>query len=124
MNWIFLIMACCCEILWFYCIAYLNNFTFKALYTFSFVGSSHSFWVILSLVGYIVFGIVNMLLFAKAIQKIPPAIAFAVWTGLALVGISILDVVFKEIKLNYMQIASIILILIGIIGVKITGDKT
>lgn len=77
-----------------------------------------------SILGYIGFGIANMLFFAKAIQKIAPAIAFSVWTGLALVGITVMDVILMDISFNYWQTISITLILAGIAGVKIVADKS
>ena len=124
MRWIYLILASCCEILWFYCIAYLNQFTFKDLYTFSFIGSDNRMLIMGAILGYIVFGVVNMLFFAKAIQKIAPAIAFAVWTGLALVGITVTDVLLTNIPINSWQVISISLILAGIIGIKLIADKS
>lgn len=123
MRWLFLIFASCCEVLWFYCIAYLNHLKFKELYTFSFLQSDHWIWILLAIFGYAVFGVANMIFFSKAIQKIEPAIAFSVWTGLALVGITIMDVLLKDILFNYWQGISILFILIGIIGIKITADK-
>jgi quaternary ammonium compound-resistance protein SugE len=123
MHWIFLILASCCEVLWFYCVGYLNKFSFKDLYTFSFIHSPQWMWILSSILGYGLFGVANVVFFSKAIQKISPAIAFAVWTGLALVGISLIDFFWKDIHLNFIQIASIVLILAGIIGIKITAPK-
>ena len=80
--------------------------------------------IIGAILGYIVFGVANMVLFAKAIQKVAPAIAFSVWTGLALTGITLTDVILKEIPFNYLQAISIALILAGIVGVKIAADKS
>jgi len=118
MPWIFLILASCCEVLWFYCIGYLNQFSFKDLVTFEFVKHPESSWVIVALAGYIIFGIANVIFFSKAIQKIIPSIAFAVWTGLALAGITIADFFVKDVNFNIVQILSIVCILTGIIGIK------
>lgn len=123
MSWIFLILASCCEVLWFYCIAYLTQIGWKDLSTFSFIHSDNGFWVIAAILGYAGFGVFNMLFFSKAIQKIAPAVAFAVWTGLALVGITISDAIFKGINFNYWQAISIICILIGIVGIKAISEK-
>ena len=123
MQWIFLILASCCEICWFYCIAYLNKLSWKELSTFSFMQSDNWYWILTAIVGYAAFGVANMVFFAKAIQKIAPAIAFAAWTGLALAGITISDMVWKEMGLNLWQGLSILSILAGIVGVKILSDK-
>ena len=122
MRWIYLILASCCEIAWFYCIGYLNKLTFRELYTFSFLQKEDVYLTIVAIVGYILFGIANMLLFMKAIQKIPASIAFSIWTGVALVGITIIDGLFLNINLTIQQIGSIALIIIGVIGLKRNGN--
>lgn len=122
MRWIYLILASCCEIAWFYCIGYLNQLTFRELYTFSFLQKEDVYLTIVAVVGYILFGIANMLLFMKAIQKIPASIAFSIWTGVALVGITIIDGLFLNINLTVQQIGSIALIIIGVIGLKRYGN--
>jgi quaternary ammonium compound-resistance protein SugE len=122
MRWIYLILASCCEIAWFYCIGYLNKLTFRELYTFSFLQKEDVYLTIVAIVGYILFGIANMLLFMKAIQKIPASIAFSIWTGVALVGITIIDGLFLNINLTIQQIGSIALIIVGVIGLKRYGN--
>lgn len=77
----------------------------------------------MAIIGYAAFGVANMIFFSKAIQKISPAIAFAAWMGLALVGITLMEATVEDIRLNYWQGISILFILIGIIGIKITADK-
>lgn len=124
MQWLFLILASCCEVLWFYCIAYLNHLKFRDLYTLSFLQSDNWLWILLAIIGYAAFGVANMIFFSKAVQKIAPAIAFAAWTGLALVGITLMEATFQDIQLNYWQGISMLFILIGIIGIKITADKS
>lgn len=123
MQWLFLILASCCEVLWFYCIAYLNHLKFRDLFTLDFLRSDNWAWILVAIIGYAAFGVANMIFFSKAIQKISPAIAFAVWTGLALVGIAIMEAFLEDIRLNYWQGISILFILIGIMGIKFTADK-
>lgn len=124
MRWIYLILASCCEVMWLYCVAYLNKLSWDQLSSFSFVDHENSTWVFASIIGYIVFGIANVIFFAKAIVRIPASIAFAVWTGLALVGVTVLDFVWKDIRFNYIQLLSIVLILGGIIGIRTVADKS
>lgn len=124
MRWIYLIFASCCEVMWIYCVAYLNKLSWTQLSTFSFLNQENSALILLSIAGYIGFGIANVILFAKAVAKISPSIAFAVWTGLALVGIATVDFLWKDIRFNYLQVISIVLILGGIIGIKTVSDKS
>jgi len=118
MHWIFLILASICEILWFYCIGYLNNFSFNELTSTKLINNSTGWWVLLAIAGYAILGVLNMIFFAKSIQKIAPGVAFAVWTGVALAGISVSDALFRGIEVSPLQIISICLILIGVIGLK------
>lgn len=122
MRWIYLILASCCEIAWFYCIGYLNQLTFRELYTFSFLEKEEVLLIMGAILSYILFGIANMLLFMKAMQKIPASIAFSIWTGVALVGITIIDGLFLHINLSLLQIGSIAFIIIGVIGLKRYGN--
>lgn len=110
--------------MWLYCVAYLNKLSWEQLSSFSFVNEDNGGWVMASIIGYAGFGIANVILFAKAIAKIPASVAFAVWTGLALVGVTIIDFLWKDISFNYLQLVSIVLILVGIIGIKTVSGKT
>src|ERR1700741_1923395 len=101
MHWLFLILAATCEMLWFYCIAYLNKFSLKEITHLEFMQREDAWWILGAILGYIGFGIANMIFFAKSIQKIAPAVAFSVWTGLALVGITLSDGLFGGIELSW-----------------------
>jgi quaternary ammonium compound-resistance protein SugE len=82
------------------------------------MNAEHGWWVLGAIAGYAGFGVANMLFFAKSIRKIAPAVAFAVWTGLALVGITLCDGLFRGVELYWPQIGCILLILTGILGLK------
>jgi quaternary ammonium compound-resistance protein SugE len=110
--------------MWLYCVAYLNRLSWQELSAFSFINEENSSWIFASIIGYIGFGIANVILFAKAIAKISPSVAFAAWTGLALVGVTVIDFLWKDIRFNYLQLISIVLILGGIIGIKTVSDKS
>ncbi len=122
MRWILLIIASLCEICWFYCIAYLNHVSWEELSNFSFIHREDAGLVALSILGYAGFGIANLILFTKALRQIAPAVAFSVWTGLALAGITLVDGLFLNIQLSVWQIGSIGLILIGVVGLKFYGN--
>lgn len=122
MRWLFLILASVCEICWFYCISYLNQVTVGELLDFSFINRGNAGLIALSVVGYAGFGVANIILFAKALQKIPAAIAFSVWSGLALAGMTLFDGLLMHVQLNFYQLGSIGLIIIGVIGLKFYGN--
>ncbi|SEK88894.1 quaternary ammonium compound-resistance protein SugE [Sphingomonas palmae] len=61
---------------------------------------------------------VNMGLLALAMRGLPAGTAYAVWTGLGAVGVTIFGVILFGEKLNPAQIGFIALIIIGVVGTK------
>lgn len=118
MRWLFLILASCCEIGWFYSIRYLNHLSFEQIYKFHFLDDENAIGVIIALIGYVLFGILNIIFFAKAIQKIPASVAFAVWTGFALLGSTMIDVFVLKEDITFTQELCVLCILVGIVGMK------
>jgi quaternary ammonium compound-resistance protein SugE len=75
--------------------------------------------VMLPFMGYIVFGAANVYLFSMAIKQIPTATAFAVWTAITLILLKIAELVFFHQRISYIQTFFMLLIMIGIMGLKI-----
>lgn len=67
----------------------------------------------------IILSFVNMGLLALAMRTLPAGTAYAVWTGLGAVGVTIMGVIFFGEKLNAPQIGFIALIIIGVVGTKL-----
>lgn len=61
---------------------------------------------------------VNMGLLALAMRGLPAGTAYAVWTGLGAVGVTIFGVILFGEKLNPVQVGFIALIIIGVMGTK------
>ena len=61
---------------------------------------------------------VNMGLLALAMRGLPAGTAYAVWTGLGAVGVTILGTVFFGEKVTMVQACFIALIIIGVVGTK------
>lgn len=67
-----------------------------------------------------VFGGASFYLLMLAIKTLPLGTAYAVWTGMGAVGVAILGIfLFKE-SADWYRISSIMLIVIGIVGLKLT----
>ncbi len=67
--------------------------------------------------------IASALFLAMALKKLPLGTAYAMWTGFGIMGTSVLGVfLFKE-ELSVSQIICVLLIAIGIIGLKLSGNK-
>ena len=61
---------------------------------------------------------VNMGLLAPAMRGLPAGTAYAVWTGLGAVGVTIFGVILFGEKLNPAQMGFIALIIVGVVGTK------
>jgi quaternary ammonium compound-resistance protein SugE len=79
--------------------------------------------ILLPFLGYIVFGIGNIYFFSLAMKNIPIATAFAVWTALTIVVLKISEYLFFQEKISLSEIFFIMLIVIGIVGLKMSVSK-
>lgn len=106
MSWILLLIAGVLEIFWAVEMKYSNGFT-VILPT------------ILTIVGYIA----SAVFLSLAIRKLPLGTAYAAWTGIGIIGTSVLGVfLFKE-RLTLPQIVCIFLIVAGIMGLRLLGEN-
>jgi quaternary ammonium compound-resistance protein SugE len=103
MGWLLLFFAGCAEILFALSLKYNEGFT--------------KLWPSV-LTG--VTGITSFYLLMLAIKYLPLGTAYAVWTGMGAVGVAIIGIlVFKE-SADWVRLVSILLIIIGIVGLKLT----
>jgi len=63
----------------------------------------------------------SMLLLAAALRTLPIGTAYAVWTGIGVVGTALLGVVLFDEPRDPARLACIALIVAGILGLKLTG---
>lgn len=63
--------------------------------------------------------IISMGLLAYSLKHLPVGTAYAVWTGIGAVGTAILGIVLFGESKEFMRIFFILLIIIGIVGLKI-----
>jgi len=103
MGWVFLFTAGFSEIIFALSLKYNEGFTklYPSLVT---MGSGGASFYLLML----------------AIKTLPLGTAYAIWTGIGAVGVAILGIfLFKE-SADWFRVASISLIVIGIVGLKLT----
>lgn len=62
----------------------------------------------------------NMLALSFAMRGIPVGTAYAVWTGLGAVGITLLGVVFFQDPLGVARLGFLALIIVGVVGLKLS----
>lgn len=62
----------------------------------------------------------SFFLLSKSMKIIPVSVAYAVWCVIGIVSLVIIEYFYLEGNLNFQKIISIIFILIGIVGLKIS----
>ena len=102
MQWIMLLIAGSLEITWAVAMKYSEGF--------SKLGPS-----VLTAVTYIL----SAVFLALALKKLPLGTAYAMWTGMGIIGTTVLGVLLFKETLSFPQVVCILLIAGGIAGLKI-----
>lgn len=105
-SWIFLIIAGICEIIWALGLKYSNGLT-KPLET----------------VITVIFMVLSIYLLALATKQIPLGVAYTIWVGIGAVGAFLGGILLFDEKVNIAQIMFFFVIIIGIVGLKISSLK-
>ncbi|GAB3770952.1 quaternary ammonium compound efflux SMR transporter SugE [Spirosoma horti] len=121
LSWIYLIGAAACEMAWMYSLKYLQWDALKSLRWDTFYRADLGWPILLPWIAYVFFGIVNTILLAIAMRTIPTTTAFAVWMALTLVFLKAADVFWLKLSWSWSELLFILLITIGIIGLKFVG---
>ncbi len=118
MSWIYIIIAAFFEAIWVYCVKYIKWEDIKKL-PFSNLSLIPQYLISISpLIGYIVFGVLNVFFFSMAMRTISASIALAVWMGVSLIFVKIIDVFYLNEPVSPLQFICIVLIVLGAIGLK------
>lgn len=123
LSWLYLIGASICMMAWTYSLKYLSWDGLKMLRWTTFYQPDEGLPVLIPWVAYVFFGIVNTVLLAIAMRVIPTTTAFAVWTALSLVFLKAADVLWLKISWSWSELFFILLITIGIVGLKLVGPS-
>ncbi len=102
MEWVVLFLAGIFEVTWAVAMKYANGFTVP-------IPS------VITVVGYIA----SAVFLSLALKHLPLGTAYAMWTGFGIVGTSILGIVLFHEKLSLPQAVCVILIVVGIVGLKL-----
>lgn len=103
MGWLLLLAAGCSEIVFAVSLKYNDGFT--KLWPSVITGLS---------------GTASFYLLMLAIKTLPLGTAYAVWTGIGAVGVAIVGMFLFEESADWVRLASIFLIIVGIVGLKLT----
>ena len=102
MQWLMLLLAGILEVVWAISMKYSNGFSV----------------LVPSIITAITY-ILSAVFLALALKNLPLSIAYIMWVGFGIVGTAILGVLLFNEKLTLLQMLSIILIIIGVIGLKL-----
>jgi quaternary ammonium compound-resistance protein SugE len=72
--------------------------------------------------GFIVALTFSMLLLAQSLKTLPVGTAYAVWTGIGAAGTAIVGMIWLGESRDALKLASIVLIVAGIAGLRITSQ--
>lgn len=105
MGWVFLMSAGCVEIIFALSLKYNQGFTQLLPSIVTAISGAGSFYLLM-----------------LALKTLPLGTAYAVWTGMGAVGVAILGIfLFKE-STDWYRLYSILLVIIGIAGLKLTDS--
>jgi quaternary ammonium compound-resistance protein SugE len=104
MAWLYLIIAGIFEVIWAMGLKYSQGFAklFPSLVT---LGAM----------------VVSFYLLALATKSLPIGTAYAIWTGIGAIGAVLLGMILFNEPVNILRIVFLCLILVGIVGLKITS---
>ena len=102
-SWLILCLAALCEVGWAVGLKFTSNFT-KLLPSIMTVGAM----------------CLSVLFLNISLKNIPLSIAYAVWTGIGVVGTVIFGALYFGEPLNWIKVISLTMICLGIVGCKIS----
>jgi len=103
MNWIILFLAGIAEISWAIALKYAEGFT--------------KLWPSVLV---LTIGTVSLWLLSVAAKTIPLGTAYAVWTGIGILGTSVIGMLYFQEPITLLKLAFVACILIGIIGLRVS----
>ena len=106
MKWLILLLAGIFEIIWAVAMKYSNGFTV----------------LIPSVITTITY-ILSAVFLAMALKYLPLGMGYIIWVTFGIVGTAILGVLLFGERLTLLQIISVILIIIGVIGLKLFAKQ-
>lgn len=118
--WLLLFFAGILESFWLISLKYLDMKKVVSFEWLKFQDVQQSLITILPFLGYVIFGLANVIFFSIASKKIPASVAFAVWVATALCISAVLDATYFDENLNWKHFLSFVIIIIGIIGLKLS----
>jgi quaternary ammonium compound-resistance protein SugE len=102
MSWIYLLLAGVFEIVWAVCLKYCDGFK-PTVALFSTISAS----------------LLSITFLGLAIREIPMGTAYAIWTGMGVIGITVYGMMFLGESRDTFRIILLSMIVFGTIGLKV-----
>ena len=106
MHWILLGVAGILEIVWAIAMKHSDGF-------------SNLLPSIITVVGYIA----SLVFLTFAMKQLPVGTGYAIWTGIGIIGTTVLGVLLFQEKLSLLQVLCLALIIIGVIGLRLLSPE-
>ena len=106
MKWLMLLIAGIFEIAWAIAMKYSNGFS-----------------VLIPSIITVVTYILSTVFLAYALKYLPLGMAYAMWVAFGIIGTAILAILLFNEKLSILQIISLVLIIIGVVGLKLFAKQ-
>ena len=104
MNWLILIFAGLLEVVWAVGLKYTHGFTKPLPSVVTVVAMAASFYCL-----------------SLAMRALPLSIAYTVWVGIGMVGAVLFGIIFLKEPVNLFKVVSLLLIISGILGLKLSS---
>ncbi|WP_137993451.1 DMT family transporter [Streptomyces vilmorinianum] len=82
---------------------------------------SHSFTRLWPTIAFVIFALGSFGLLTLALRKLDVGPAYAVWTGIGAAGTAIYGMIFLGDVVSTLKIVSITLVIVGIVGLQLSG---
>jgi quaternary ammonium compound-resistance protein SugE len=118
-RWIYLVIAALSEVWWTYSLKYIDLKKIFSTPVKLYFTDFDKARIIAPVLGYILFGVGNIIFFSLAMKQIPTSVAFSAWVAISIIGLKLMDVfVFKASSFSHTDFIYYALIIIGILGLK------
>jgi len=126
LRWLFLLIASLFEALWTYSVKYFSLAQLKTIRFDNFYKMDGGLPALIPLLGYILFGIGNIFFFSLALKTLSNSTAYSVWTAMTIIVLKLIELLYFKQKVSVVEFCFIIMIIVGIMGLKFYGppEKT
>lgn len=122
MAWIYLLIAAICEVLWLYSLKFFDSDLIKNSFLASPFNFKNAIINAVPLIGYVLFGLMNVYFFSLAMKNFSTTTVFSIWFGMTILFTALVDYFFFKETFTIYQLFFLGLILVGVLGMKLQHE--